>query len=111
MEEPRDGALDGLEIRMSGVGIRIGLRVRPGARTSRIDGVHGRVLKISVAAPPEQGKANAEVERLLAEELGLRRAQVSVASGHASRDKVVEISGIGAAQARIRLAAAMQAGG
>ena len=52
---------------------RLGLRVRPGGRKSRLTGVYGNRLKVEVSAPPERGKANEAVLRLVAEALGVRR--------------------------------------
>lgn len=49
-----------------------------------------------VRAAPEQGKANAEIEELLAEFFGVSRKQVSLVAGHASRRKRVQILGIDA---------------
>lgn len=48
-----------------------------------------------VAAAPERGRANDAVVGLLADRLHVPRASVSVVSGHASRDKVVELRGLG----------------
>jgi len=49
---------------------------------------------VRVAAPPEGGRANAAVVRLLAETLELPRESVTLVSGHGTRDKVVELSGL-----------------
>ncbi len=55
---------------------------------------------------PERGRANAEVTRLLADELGLAPRDVSVVTGHASRDKIVEVVGLSLEEAERRLATA-----
>ena len=70
------------------------LRVRatPGAPRTRVQGVHGGALKIAVQAPPERGKANDELVRFLAQELGLARADVRLKSGAAARDKVFTLA-------------------
>jgi uncharacterized protein YggU (UPF0235/DUF167 family) len=59
-----------------------------------------------VAAPAESGRANAAVVKLLAETLALPRSSVSLVSGHAARDKVVELAGVAADETDRRLAAA-----
>jgi len=82
------------------------LRVSPGASRAEVVGRHGEGWKIRVAAPPEGGKANDAVLRLLAETLGLPRRDVALVSGHAARDKVVSLAGIGAAETAERLASA-----
>jgi len=61
---------------------------------------------VRVEAPPEGGKANEAVLRLLAETLDLPRRDVTLVSGHAARDKVVAVAGIEADETDRRLAAA-----
>lgn len=80
------------------------LRVKPGARRRSLEGEHAGALRVAVTAPPEKGRANEEVEALLAETLDVARASVRVVSGHASRDKTVAIEGLGAEEIRRRLA-------
>lgn len=70
-----------------------------GARTQVMGRLADGRLKVRVAAPPERGRANAELTAFLARELGLRRGEVRVASGASSRDKVIEID---AAPERVR---------
>jgi uncharacterized protein (TIGR00251 family) len=77
-------------------GILLNLRVSPGARRSSVEGPYGKsVLKLKVAAPPLDGKANAAAVRLLAEFLGVPRSDVTVVRGASSRDKVVLVRGVG----------------
>jgi len=85
---------------------RLRVRVAPGARAAAVVGRHGSAWKLRVAAPPVDGKANEAVLRLLAETLALPRARVALVSGHGGRDKVVELSGIDAAETDRRLARA-----
>ena len=79
------------------------LRVSPGATRSRIVGRHGDGWKIRVAAPPEDGRANAAVVRLIASSVSVSRDAVTLVSGHGSRDKVVELTGIDLARVERRL--------
>ena len=58
-----------------------------------------KAIKLSVAAPPEKGRANAEVERFLAEALGLAVSQVEVVRGGSGRDKTVLARGASEKQA------------
>ena len=85
---------------------RLRVRVAPGARTAAVVGRHGEAWKLRVAAPPADGKANEAVLRLLAETLAVPRARVALVSGHSGRDKVVELTGIDAAETDRRLARA-----
>lgn len=88
------------------VPIRLRVRVVPGASTSAVVGRLGEAWKLRVHAPPERGRANAEVVALLAAALGLERADVRVVTGHAARDKVVELARISHGDAERLLASA-----
>jgi hypothetical protein len=83
--------------------VTVHIRVRPGAGRDRIEGWRGEALRVSVGAPPERGKANRAVEKLLAKALGLPVSAVAVVRGASSRDKVVEVQGLGADEVRGRL--------
>jgi uncharacterized protein (TIGR00251 family) len=85
---------------------RLTLRVSPGARRSQVVGRHGDAWKVRVAAAPEAGRANVALRGVLAEALALPRQAVTVVSGHGSRDKLVEIEGIGPEETERRLATA-----
>jgi uncharacterized protein (TIGR00251 family) len=85
---------------------RLQLRVSPAGSREQVVGRHGDAWKVRVAAPPEDGKANDAVLRLLAEALGLPRRDVALVSGHTGRDKVVSLVGIGAEETDRRLASA-----
>lgn len=74
-------------------GVRLTVRVAPKASRSRVLGLVDGALKVAVAAPPEDGKANAELVATLAEALGVARRDVVVASGAASRKKLVDVAG------------------
>jgi uncharacterized protein (TIGR00251 family) len=83
---------------------RLRLKVSPGAARTELAGRHGDAWKVRVTAAPERGRANDAVERLLAERLHVPRNAVSVVSGHAARDKIVELHGLDQAEAERRLA-------
>lgn len=68
------------------------LHVQPGAKKTEVSGLHGDCLKIRLAAPPVDGKANDCLLRALAEWFQVPLRQVCLKSGEASRRKVVEIS-------------------
>jgi uncharacterized protein len=90
---------------------RLQLRVSPGASRAAVVGRHGAAWKVRVAAPPEAGRANEAVLRLLADTLQLARRDVELVAGHASRDKVVSVAGIDAEETERRLASATTGGG
>src|SRR5213080_2484961 len=89
-------------------GTRLRLRVSPGATRAGVVGRHGDGWKVRVAAPPEGGRANEAVLSLLAERLELPRRAVSIVSGHAGREKVVQMGGITQADSERRLEEASQ---
>ena len=90
---------------MAAPSTRLRLRVSPGARggPSRSIERHGDAWKVRVAAPPEDGRANDAVLELLADRLELSRASLKLVSGRSTRDKIVELTGIDAAEAARRL--------
>lgn len=71
--------------------MRLQVRVRPGAKKNAVTGRGAGLLMIAIAAPPIEGRANEELVRFLAEELGIPRRQVQVIRGVTSRLKVLEI--------------------
>ncbi len=77
-----------------GDAVRLTVHVQPGARRNAIVGMHGGALKIAIAAPPVDGKANNAITDFIAEAFRVSRRSVEVASGHTSRRKVIAISGL-----------------
>ena len=73
--------------------ITLNLHVQPGAKTTGCAGLHGDALKIRLAAPPVDGRANTALLRFVADTLKLSPAAIVLKSGHASRRKVVEVGG------------------
>ena len=79
-------------------GLRVRLRVQPGARRETVEGLvalpGGQVaLAVRVHAPPEGGKANAALVKLLAKTWKLPKSAISIVAGHGRRRKVVMVSG------------------
>jgi hypothetical protein len=83
---------------------RLKVKVVPAASRSQLAGWLGDALKIRVSAPPEKGKANAAVEAVLAEALGLPAGSVAVVSGKSSPRKLVEVRGLSREEIVKRLA-------
>lgn len=79
------------------------VKVVPGASRTRSAGVLDDRLKIAVAAPPEKGKANAELIRFLARQLDVRRRDVTVTAGLTDPRKTVRIDNTTVANVRDRL--------
>jgi uncharacterized protein (TIGR00251 family) len=70
------------------------VHAQPGARRNAIVGEHAGALKVAVTAPPQDGRANQALAEVLREALQLKRAQVELMRGHASREKVFLIRGL-----------------
>lgn len=67
------------------------LHARPGARSTAVAGLHGDALKIKIAAPPVEDRANEALLAWIAAVLELPRAAVRLRAGAKSRRKIVEI--------------------
>jgi uncharacterized protein YggU (UPF0235/DUF167 family) len=79
-------------------GVRLAVRLVPGASAERVLGIAaeadgGVALKLSVTAPPEGGKANAALLRVLARLLRVPKGHLALVLGHADRRKVVHVRG------------------
>lgn len=88
-----------------GVACRMRIKVIPGSRASSVVGMLGDRLKIKIAAPPEDGKANAAVCSLVAEMLGVSARSVEVISGATNAEKSLRIAGLTAAEVKSKVAA------
>jgi uncharacterized protein len=77
-----------------GDGVTLRLHIQPGAKKTEVAGLHGEALKIRLAAPPVDGKANACLIAFLADQLGVAKSAVGLLSGDTSRAKRVHIGGV-----------------
>jgi hypothetical protein len=80
--------------------VLIRLHVQPKASKSRIVGIHDGCLKLAVAAPPLDGKANTEVVKCLANILGVPVRDVTVKSGAQSRKKLIVVKALDVSEIR-----------
>lgn len=79
------------------------MTVSPGASRSELVGRHGDGWRARIAAPPERGRANEALCKLLSATLSVPRVSVRVVSGQSGRAKVVEIDGLDSAEIESRL--------
>jgi uncharacterized protein (TIGR00251 family) len=79
--------------RRNGDELTLTLHIQPGAKRSEIAGLHGEALKIRLAAPPIEGRANEALLRFVADLFGVSLRQVELRQGAQSRHKVVAVSG------------------
>jgi uncharacterized protein len=84
-------------------GVVLTVHVQPKAAHSACVGIHGKALKIRIAAPPVGGAANRELIRFLADALSLPTAAVHLESGEGSRHKRVRLEGTTAHHVTMRL--------
>ncbi|MBN9698511.1 MAG: YggU family protein [Zoogloea sp.] len=71
----------------------LALHIQPGAKKTELAGLHGEALKIRLAAPPVDGKANAALLAFLAKACGVSKSAVELVSGETSRSKRVKVRG------------------
>ncbi|WP_242604621.1 DUF167 domain-containing protein [Legionella fairfieldensis] len=74
-------------------GVTIYLYVQPGAKRTRIAGVHGEALKIQLNASPIEGRANEALLNYMARFFDVPIRQVTLIRGHKSRYKMLKITG------------------
>jgi uncharacterized protein (TIGR00251 family) len=72
-------------------GWTLALHVQPGAKRSGAAGLHGDRLKIRIAAPALDGRANEALIAFVADALGVPKRSVRVVAGGRSRDKIVAV--------------------
>lgn len=82
---------------------RIDVRLTPRGGRDHIDGWDGDVLRVRVAAPPAEGRANEAMLRLVAKALGVPPSRLTLAAGTQSRTKVVEVDGLTPDEIRARI--------
>ncbi len=79
----------------------ISVHAQPGAKKSAVAGLHGESLKVRVAAPPVEGKANDALIAFVAQALGAPRRAVSIVKGESSREKLLLVADAAADPARL----------
>jgi uncharacterized protein (TIGR00251 family) len=79
--------------RRNGETIMLALHVQPGAKRSEIAGLHGEALKIRLAAPPIEGRANEALLKFIADLFAVPLSNTELKQGGQSRHKVVAVTG------------------
>lgn len=88
--------------------VRVSILAKPGAKFSAITAISEEGVGVSIAAPPVDGEANTELIRFMAQQLGVRRSDLSLDTGARSRNKVLSIAGLSVADIEEKLRAAAQ---
>jgi uncharacterized protein len=91
-------------IKDSANGAAFAVKVHPRAKKNAITGEVGEALKLSLTAPPADGKANEACIEFFANLLKVPRSSVTIAAGQTSRNKVIRVAGLSAEEVRRRLA-------
>jgi uncharacterized protein len=76
------------------------VRVQPRASRTEVAGEHAGAVKLRIASPPVDGKANEECRRFLAKLVGISASAVEIISGDSSRDKVIRIHNVSTERVR-----------
>jgi uncharacterized protein (TIGR00251 family) len=80
------------------LGATFSVRVQPRAARTAITGMMGEVVKLSLSAPPVDGRANVAVVEFFSDFFSVTRSAVQVVTGERSRNKVIRIAGRTAAE-------------
>lgn len=94
--------MSGVWLRETEDGLVLTLHVQPGAKRTEFAGRHGDALKVRLAAPPVEGRANAALCSFLADYCGVPRSAVTLLAGETSRSKRVRIVAGADVAARLR---------
>ena len=78
-------------------GVYLPCRIQPRASKTGVSGIYGEALKITLNAPPVDGKANDALCEFVAKKCGIAKSLVSVVSGELCRDKTIFVCGVSAA--------------
>ena len=92
-----------IPIRSTPTGATFQVKVHPRAKKNAVTGEVGDALKMTLTAPPVEGRANEACIAFLAEVLNVPRSSVTIAAGENSRNKVIRVSGLSAKQVEARL--------
>ena len=76
-------------------GVTIQIQAQPGAKRTEVVGLYGDCIKVRLASPPVDGKANECLIEFLAKRLGVKRAQIIISRGTSSRRKSVIVAATG----------------
>jgi uncharacterized protein (TIGR00251 family) len=97
-----------IELTAHADGCVLAVRAQPGARRNGVVGEQNGALKVAVTAPADRGRANQALAEVLAEALGLKKSQVELIGGPASRDKRFLLRGFTVAQLSQRVQAVLE---
>lgn len=86
--------MQSFETKQTDEGVQFTVKVVPGSSKTAIAGTLGPMLKVKIAAPPENGKANKSLIEFLAREIGVKKQAVTIISGLTNPVKQLQIAGV-----------------
>lgn len=96
-----------ISTQQTGAGVTFAVKVHPRAKKNAVTGEVGDALKVSLTAPPVDGRANEACIEFFAKLLKLPRSSVTIASGESSRAKIIRVVGLSAEETRKRIEKSM----
>ncbi|MBI1961480.1 MAG: YggU family protein [Parcubacteria group bacterium] len=70
---------------------RITIKITPRSKENKIVGLKNGILRVRIAAPPVEGKANRALVAFLADAWGVSKSSIRIVRGETSREKVLEV--------------------
>ena len=92
-----------ITIHDSPAGATLAIKVHPRAKKNAITGEVGDALKVSLTAPPVEGRANDACIEFFGKVLNVPQSSITIAAGQNSRNKVIRVAGLSAEEVRRRL--------
>ena len=92
-----------IPVNQSSIGITFAVKVQPRAKKNAITGEIGDALKVSLTAPPVEGRANEACIEFLASVLEVSRSSITIASGESGRRKIIRVMGLSSKEVQERL--------
>jgi uncharacterized protein (TIGR00251 family) len=92
-----------ISVQQTPEGVTFAVKVHPRAKRNAITGEVGDALKLSLTAPPIDGRANEACIEFFAKLLKVPRSSVTIASGQSARTKVIRVVGLSAGEIRKRI--------
>jgi len=92
-----------IPLHQSAAGVTFAVKIHPRAKKNAITGELGDALKVSLTAPPLEGRTNKACIEFFANLLKVPRSSVTIASGQTSRRKVIRVEGLSAEDVRKRI--------
>jgi len=74
--------------------VRLQVQIQPNASQNKIASFTGKILKVRIAAPPVEGKANQKLIEFLSDVLDTAKSNIVIESGHTGKHKLLSIKGM-----------------